>query len=415
DDYTCDSAVCVIDDTSVIYDCDDGLYCNGEETCSNAACQSGTQVDCSGFSLEPIQTCTNIPDENQYTWDYFIGFTSTCDEIEDECTLGTIDLTHTCDINECKAECETDNNCEDNECSEEYNDYCDENKLVEYDSDKVLDFTIVEDDCDNTCLEECSCTDCSVDCSAPSTNTYCVLGVCNSECEKNSDCSDTVCDQEDGCYGDVWRDYDNVSNNCYMDCTCEEEKCTVYDDEMNDENIDEIDDRCDCCEGLTGDINKDGIVDLGGDLELLIEYLFITYTEPECMLEANIDGSEDGVVDIGDLTALIDYLFITYTPPKPCPGYEGTASMTPPKYTQQNYERAMKIIEDAKSGGIRQDKTVATTKEITTEKEPVIIKKKETTPKEIQITVSDAKIKTTEVPKKTTTKSIVIGPIRVLR
>jgi len=51
----------------------------------------------------------------------------------------------------------------------------------------------------------------------------------------------------------------------------------------------------------------------------LIDYLFISYEEPECMPEANVDGSTDGVVDIGDVTKLIDYLFISFTPPASCP------------------------------------------------------------------------------------------------
>ena len=55
-----------------------------------------------------------------------------------------------------------------------------------------------------------------------------------------------------------------------------------------------------------------------GNQTALIDYLFITFTVPECTDEANCDGSTNGVVDIGDLTALIDYLFITFTPPAEC-------------------------------------------------------------------------------------------------
>jgi len=47
-------------------------------------------------------------------------------------------------------------------------------------------------------------------------------------------------------------------------------------------------------------------------------YLFISFTPPDCMEEANCDGSIDGIVDLGDLTTLIDYLFISFTPPAPC-------------------------------------------------------------------------------------------------
>ncbi|UCC43356.1 MAG: hypothetical protein JSU65_09430, partial [Candidatus Zixiibacteriota bacterium] len=63
-----------------------------------------------------------------------------------------------------------------------------------------------------------------------------------------------------------------------------------------------------CCEGIRGNVDNDAgnIIDIG-DLTKLIDYLFISYTEPACMDEANVDG--EGTVDIGDLTRLIDYLF----------------------------------------------------------------------------------------------------------
>ena len=74
-----------------------------------------------------------------------------------------------------------------------------------------------------------------------------------------------------------------------------------------------------CCIGLTGNVDGDpeDIVDLG-DLTMLIDYLFISFTPPDCMEEANCDGSIDGIVDLGDLTMLIDYLFISFTPLAPC-------------------------------------------------------------------------------------------------
>jgi len=74
-----------------------------------------------------------------------------------------------------------------------------------------------------------------------------------------------------------------------------------------------------CCAGLSGNIDGDPeeTVDLG-DLTALIDYLFISFTAPECMEEANVDGDLSGTVDLGDLTALIDHLFISFTPPAAC-------------------------------------------------------------------------------------------------
>ncbi|UCC43675.1 MAG: exo-alpha-sialidase [Candidatus Zixiibacteriota bacterium] len=76
---------------------------------------------------------------------------------------------------------------------------------------------------------------------------------------------------------------------------------------------------CGCCVNLTGNVDNDpeDICDIG-DLTKLIDFLFISYTPPVCMEEANCDGSSDGVVDMGDLTKLIDFLFISYNPPAPC-------------------------------------------------------------------------------------------------
>jgi len=75
----------------------------------------------------------------------------------------------------------------------------------------------------------------------------------------------------------------------------------------------------DCCIGNTGNIDGDPyeVVDIG-DLTALIDYLFISSTEPVCLSEANTDGDQTGTVDLGDVTALIDYLFISFTPPAEC-------------------------------------------------------------------------------------------------
>ena len=80
-----------------------------------------------------------------------------------------------------------------------------------------------------------------------------------------------------------------------------------------------ITDNC-CTWGMTGNVDYDpeDLVDLG-DLTVLIDYLFISFTEPPCMAEANMDGDPEGTVDLGDLTKLIDYLFISFTPPAECP------------------------------------------------------------------------------------------------
>ncbi|MFP3908977.1 MAG: hypothetical protein ACLFVX_03875, partial [Archaeoglobaceae archaeon] len=99
-------------------DCDNGLYCDGQEVCSNNECNNGTQVDCSEYDISAIDTCDNNPDNNPFTLDYREAFESICDDNIDSCTNGDSEIGHTCDTDRCGAECEVDSDCED-ECSQD--------------------------------------------------------------------------------------------------------------------------------------------------------------------------------------------------------------------------------------------------------------------------------------------------------
>jgi hypothetical protein len=68
---------------------------------------------CSFNNLAQVSTCVNNPDNNPDTLDYFVGFTSTCDEAADSCTTGTISFTHTCNVLQCGAQCAADSDCND--------------------------------------------------------------------------------------------------------------------------------------------------------------------------------------------------------------------------------------------------------------------------------------------------------------
>ncbi|UCC43928.1 MAG: hypothetical protein JSU65_12575 [Candidatus Zixiibacteriota bacterium] len=124
--------------------------------------------------------------------------------------------------------------------------------------------------------------------------------------------SDGVGDSCDVCVNDPLDDADGDGFCADVD-NCPD----VYNPGQDDFDQDGVGDSC-CCDGLTGNVDDDpaGICDMG-DLTALIDFLFISYVQPDCMTEANIDGA--GTVDMGDLTALIDFLFITYTPPTACP------------------------------------------------------------------------------------------------
>ncbi len=111
-----DGVICTIDSCDEELDsvthsasdalCDNGLFCDGVETCDQVLdCQIGTAVDCSAYG---VGTCTNDPDNNPFTYDYYL---STCDESTDSCTQDAPAMTHECDIDNCGAECITDTDC----------------------------------------------------------------------------------------------------------------------------------------------------------------------------------------------------------------------------------------------------------------------------------------------------------------
>ena len=78
-----------------------------------------------------------------------------------------------------------------------------------------------------------------------------------------------------------------------------------------------------CCVGLRGNVDNDptDAVSLG-DLTVLIDILFVSFVDPVCWEESNLDGSTPegpGSVSLGDLTVLIDILFVSFNDPAPCP------------------------------------------------------------------------------------------------
>ena len=56
-DYTCEGTQCVLDSTNPIENCDNGAYCDGQETCYDAQCFAGAPIDCSYNNINGIETC----------------------------------------------------------------------------------------------------------------------------------------------------------------------------------------------------------------------------------------------------------------------------------------------------------------------------------------------------------------------
>jgi parallel beta-helix repeat protein len=143
--------------SDLVQNCNDGLYCNGQESCFLGDCVNGVEIDCSVNNNDIVSECGYSPDDNPFTFDSYPGFVSACDEAIDSCTTDVINV--------------------DSECS---------------------------------------------------------ISQCGAECEQDSDCDETDCDDLDGCYGKDYRDYHDEENSC-VDCECEENSCSNYDESVNDE------------------------------------------------------------------------------------------------------------------------------------------------------------------------------------
>jgi hypothetical protein len=191
--------------------CSDGQFCNGNEICNDVGeCKGQAAVNCTGFNIFLIGTCDYIPDEIHFTWDHRNAFTSTCDEVNDKCTIGNDSISHQCSIEHCTAECDSTHTCAPNTCSETYNDYCVALKLADYNNNNLKDSKTVDDSCNRNCLfASCECTDCDVDCSAAPTE-KCVPGVCGAVCKTNADCDDLNAHTIDTCLGDCTCKHDST-------------------------------------------------------------------------------------------------------------------------------------------------------------------------------------------------------------
>ena len=259
-DGVCDEDLddCVQDSTSHEgLTCDDGLYCNVDETCQSGVCTGGLARDCSGNDMDGIATCDNDPDVNPFTWDFRQAFTSFCDEFLDACTNGDGMITHTCNQPTCRAECDENPDCVD---------YC--SGVIRYYSGTCdlgdCNCSYSTEDCnDYDCTTGLTCNHIDLDiigeggddytCSA---STCSVVGTMDCfgpwACDSGSECSSQACGGTDRyCYYDAgyeWGDSypgtetdceDGYDNDCDgltdgedTDCvTCNESDCvkvTIY-------------------------------------------------------------------------------------------------------------------------------------------------------------------------------------------
>jgi hypothetical protein len=191
--------------------CYSGSLFNDEDGTND--CGDGCQRCISGSCQDSDSSCKSFYDDyfGICGWQFFAAqcINDACDNVADTqqncgvytayedntgCYYGSLQYCSKL----CGAECDSNEDCSPNECSFDYYDYCDGKQLVEYNDNKILDNTTVSDSCQNTCQDSCACTDCSAECSPPSTNNYCVKGVCGAECDMNQQCLPSIVN--DRCY-----------------------------------------------------------------------------------------------------------------------------------------------------------------------------------------------------------------------
>jgi hypothetical protein len=198
--------------------------------CGNNITEPGEQCDplrqnspqC-GQSTTECDTSTNRLMTRDGLGDCTIGCQCTPDQFNYQCVKG-----------QCGANCAVNADCPINSCSIAYNDSCVGHKLAEYDSDKLLDSTTITNSTANSCVGNCLCTNNLALCTPPSTNSYCVKGLCGAECDQTSDCAATSCAHLNGCRGRDYYNYTDVPNSCLDSCLCGKNSCGSPDISYND-------------------------------------------------------------------------------------------------------------------------------------------------------------------------------------
>jgi hypothetical protein len=243
----CDEALDVCVDCLSDGQCDDGLWCNGTETCVGGVCQPGTPVDCNdGVSCtvdtcdEATQSCINTTDDSVCNDGLFCNGVETCDPTND-CQAGTpvdCDDLNDCTIDSCDEATASCVNTPDNGA-------CDDGVACTVDVCDPIDGCVNTPDdgaCDdgdpctiNTCDPVNGCETAPVVCDdgIACTNDFCDpnTGLCvyqpdDGFCDNGLWCDGAeVCDPDNGCQPGVAPDCDDN-----VDCT--------------DDSCDEVNDTC---------------------------------------------------------------------------------------------------------------------------------------------------------------------------
>jgi hypothetical protein len=207
-------------------DCDDGVYCNGAETCVDAACQDGTPPDCSddGLFCNGSEVCDELAQG--------------CGNTGDPCGPGTVcnEDTDTCDLPNCdNGVCDAGEDC--NNCPEDcisgsgggscdacFKGVCDGSCHPVKEGPDCADCATSWCCGDGTCEGEEDGFNCAIDCGAPP---VCGDGTCDpgeDRCDCPEDCGQPLPTEEGFCSDGVDNDCDGLTDcddsDCGLDPVC---------------------------------------------------------------------------------------------------------------------------------------------------------------------------------------------------
>ncbi|MFH1510174.1 MAG: DNRLRE domain-containing protein, partial [Candidatus Woesearchaeota archaeon] len=253
-------------------DCGTCAICDDQGVCVYDEAQD---LDCEAYSFVLIDSCDYNPDANPFTLDYSVAFTSECQDVF-TCVEKQREFSHTCDVEECGAECVTESDCVA---------YCD-GGLRYYDSPCV----------------DCLCSYASEDCDASDgwvdtgSKNWVSTGLCTEKEQKEEEYRDYRCEIQ-GCLYDIvqtrWSDTGLVRNRddgascddglfCTVDDQCMSGVCVTLgrdcssEDKLVDEckfNPDNIDFTYDYYSFVSAcDEDSDGCVSAPGNWQELIAH-----------------------------------------------------------------------------------------------------------------------------------------------